>query len=119
MFAVAAMGKIGGCGMAARLTGLSWAESIAIGCAMNTKGLVEIIILNIGLDNDLISREVFAIMVLFAVATTLMTSPLIDVLFPQVDYVPPPEEENVFDAKDFANTLVKELNMVIAIPGLR
>ena len=120
MLFVAAVGKIGGCGTAAKLTGMSWRESLAIGTAMNTKGLVEIIILNIGLDNKIITSQIFASMVLFAIATTLMTSPLIDLLFPQVEYVPSmPDERKILDAKDFTHALEKELNMVVAIPGLR
>ena len=120
MLFIAAVGKIGGCGAAAKLVGLSWRESLAIGCAMNTKGLVEIIILNIGLDNNILTTQAFAIMVLFAIATTLMTSPLIDLLFPRVEYVPSlPDEGKILDAKDFTHALEKDLNMVVAIPGLR
>lgn len=120
VFFVAAVGKIGGSGIAARLTGLSTRESLAIGFAMNTKGLVEIIILNIGLDAKIISSQIFAIMVLFAIATTLVTSPSIDWLLPKVDYVPSvTEDTKIVDAKDFRRVLEKELNMVLAIPGLR
>ena len=118
---VAAVGKIGGCGFAAKFCGLTGRESLAIGCAMNTKGLVEIIILNIGLDNRILTPQMFAIMVLFAIATTLMTAPLIDLLFPRVDYSPPsvPDEANILDEKDVTKVISKDLNMVVAIPGLR
>lgn len=120
VFFVAALGKIGGCGAAAKFTGLNWRESLSIGCAMNTKGLVEIIILNIGLDNNVITPQIFAILVLFAISTTLLTSPMIDLLIPQVDYVSSlAKEGKILNAKDFTQALEKELNMVVAIPGLR
>ena len=120
MFVTAALGKVGGCGVAARLNGLSWRESLSVGWSMNTKGLVEIIILNIGLDNGIITPQIFAIMVLFAIATTVLTSPLIDLLYPTVEYeIPSWDEDKLFEAKDFPQIISKELNMVIAIPGLR
>lgn len=62
MFGCAAIGKIAGCTLAARATGSSWREALTIGAMMNTKGLVEIIVLNIGLDAGIITPQVFAIM---------------------------------------------------------
>ena len=58
-------GKLGGCTVAARVTGSSWRESFAIGTLMNAKGLVEIIVLNVGLSNKIITEEIFVIMVCF------------------------------------------------------
>ena len=84
---------------------------------MNTKGLVEIIILNIGLDAKIISSQIFAIMVLFAISTTLITSPSIDWLIPKVEYAPSVSEDGKM--VDLKRILEKELNMVLAIPGLR
>jgi len=78
----ACVGKIVGCGLTARLSGLSVRESLVVGCLMNTRGLVELIILNAGLDAEVINDKVFAIMVLMAVATTCMTSPLTAYLYP-------------------------------------
>ncbi|CAM9823232.1 unnamed protein product, partial [Phaeothamnion confervicola] len=75
-------GKIVGCGTAAKLTGLPRREAMAVGVLMNTRGLVEIIILNIGLDAGVISQEVFAIMILMAVFTTFLTSPLVLWVYP-------------------------------------
>jgi Kef-type K+ transport system membrane component KefB len=75
--AVAIAGKGGGALAAARWTGLSWRESAAVGVLMNTRGLVELIILNIGLDLGVLSPALFSAMVLMALVTTFMTSPLL------------------------------------------
>jgi Kef-type K+ transport system membrane component KefB len=70
-------GKLGGSTLAARLTGLNWHESLSIGALMNTRGLMELIVINIGYDLGILSARVFAMMVLMALATTLMTGPLL------------------------------------------
>ena len=75
---VAVFGKFGGSAIAAKLTGQSWADSLSIGALMNTRGLMELIVLNIGYDLGILSPPIFAIMVLMALATTLMTNPLLD-----------------------------------------
>ncbi|MFL5539419.1 MAG: cation:proton antiporter, partial [Longimicrobiaceae bacterium] len=79
---VAVAGKLGGSAAAARVTGMSWREAMAIGTLMNTRGLMELVILNIGLDIGVISPAVFAMMVLMALATTFMTSPLLELVYP-------------------------------------
>jgi Kef-type K+ transport system membrane component KefB len=79
---VAVAGKFGGSAAAARLTGMSWREAGAIGALMNTRGLMELVILNLGLDIGVISPAVFAMMVLMALATTFMTSPLLELVYP-------------------------------------
>jgi Kef-type K+ transport system membrane component KefB len=77
IIAVAIIGKLGGGMLAAHCTGMSWADSFAIGALMNTRGLMELIVLNIGYDMGIISQRIFAIMVLMAVTTTSMTGPLL------------------------------------------
>ncbi len=77
---VAVVGKFGGSAFAARLVGQSWKDSLSIGALMNTRGLMELIVLNIGYDLGILSPEIFAIMVLMAVATTFMTGPLLDLI---------------------------------------
>ena len=72
---VAILGKFGGSAIAARLKGESWRDSLAIGALMNTRGLMELIILNIGYDLGILSSEIFAMMVVMALVTTFMTSP--------------------------------------------
>lgn len=72
----AMLGKGLACAAAARLTGESTADSLAIGSLMNARGLMELIILNIGLEAGVITPTLFTIMVVMAIATTLMASPL-------------------------------------------
>ncbi len=79
---VAILGKFGGSAVAARTTGLDWRESCALGVLMNTRGLMELIILNIGLDLGVISPALFAMMVLMAIVTTVMTTPALAIIYP-------------------------------------
>lgn len=72
---VAVIGKAGGSLIAARFTGQPWRESLALGALMNTRGLMELIILSIGYDMGVLSPKVFTMMVLMALVTTFMTSP--------------------------------------------
>jgi Kef-type K+ transport system membrane component KefB len=74
---VATAGKFGGAFASARVMGIGWRDSTALGLLMNTRGLMELIALNIGLDMGLISPTVYAMMVLMALATTMATSPLL------------------------------------------
>jgi K+:H+ antiporter len=82
IIAVAILGKFGGATLSARLTGMSWREAGAIGILMNTRGLMELVILNIGLEIGVISPAVFAMMVLMALVTTFMTTPLLELIYP-------------------------------------
>ena len=78
----AAIGKFGGTLVAARLTGLSWRDAAALGTLMNTRGLMELIVLNIGLDLGVISPTLFAMMVVMALVTTAATAPVLHWLIP-------------------------------------
>ena len=73
-------GKFGGTFAAARLTGLRWREAALLGALMNTRGLMELIVLNVGLELGVISSTLFAMMVLMALVTTMLTSPLLRIL---------------------------------------
>lgn len=86
IIAVATVGKLGGALFAARLTGLSWRESSALGVLMNTRGLMELIVLNVGLELGVISQTLFTMMVLMALATTVATTPVLRRLisFPEI-----------------------------------
>jgi Kef-type K+ transport system membrane component KefB len=75
--AVAVAGKLGGSMLAARLTGMSWLDSFALGSLMNTRGLIELVVLNLGFDLGILPPRVFAMMVLMALLTTFMTGPLL------------------------------------------
>lgn len=79
---VATVGKFGGTLAAARLTGLTWRNAAALGTLMNTRGLIELIVLNIGLDLGVISPTLFAMMVIMALVTTMLTSPVLRLLIP-------------------------------------
>jgi len=74
---VACVGKFGGTLFAGRLTGLKWRDSAALGVLMNTRGLVELIVLNIGLDLHVISPRLFTMLVVMALVTTFMTTPIL------------------------------------------
>jgi len=77
---VATLGKFGGTAAAARLTGFSWRSSAALGILMNTRGLMELIVLNLGLDLGVITPSVFTMMVLMALVTTLTATPALELL---------------------------------------
>ena len=79
---VAVLGKAGGSMAAARWAGMSWRESASIGVLLNTRGLMELVILNVGLDLHVLSQALFTMMVLMAIATTFMTAPLLRWLDP-------------------------------------
>jgi Kef-type K+ transport system membrane component KefB len=81
--AVAILGKFGGAMIAARTSGMGWRESGAIGILMNTRGLMELIVLNIGLDIGVISPALFTILVVMALVTTFMAGPLIELIYPK------------------------------------
>jgi Kef-type K+ transport system membrane component KefB len=96
---VAILGKFGGATLSARLSGIPWRESTALGFLMNTRGLMELILLNIGLEHGLISHTVFTMFVLMAILTTLMTTPLLNwFYFPALktppERIPLPESDN-------------------------
>jgi Kef-type K+ transport system membrane component KefB len=77
IIALATLGKLGGTLLAARSTGMAWLDSLSLGVLMNTRGLVEIIVLNIGFDLGILTPPMFAMLVLMALVTTFMTAPLI------------------------------------------
>jgi Kef-type K+ transport system membrane component KefB len=72
---VAVTGKFAGSALAAKVVGQSWKDSLSIGALMNTRGLMELIVLNIGYDLGILSPEIFSMMVLMALITTFMTNP--------------------------------------------
>ncbi|MEI9944609.1 MAG: cation:proton antiporter [Chitinophagaceae bacterium] len=75
---VAVAGKFGGSALAARMVGQTWKDSLSIGVLMNTRGLMQLIVLNIGYDLGILSPQIFAMMVLMALVTTFMTGPALD-----------------------------------------
>jgi K+:H+ antiporter len=77
---VAIAGKFGGASLAARFTGMAWRDSLALGALMNTRGLMELIVLNVGYDLGILSPALFSMMVLMALVTTGMTAPILTLL---------------------------------------
>jgi Kef-type K+ transport system membrane component KefB len=80
IIAVAALGKFGGSFLAARLTGSDWREAASLGVLLNTRGLMELIVLNVGLDLGLLSPALFTMFVVMAIVTTLATVPILHLL---------------------------------------
>ncbi|UOK41421.1 MULTISPECIES: cation:proton antiporter [Flavobacterium] len=77
---VAVVGKFVGSALTARFVGQSWKDSLTIGALMNTRGLMELVVLNIGYDLGVLKPEIFAMMVIMALATTFMTGPALDLI---------------------------------------
>ena len=93
VLAAAVLGKGVACWLAARATGISNREALGIGTLMNARGLMELIIINIGLQRGVISEGLFACLVIMAVITTLMASPLFERLVGTGDHHPLPEPD--------------------------
>jgi len=75
---VAVVGKFIGSALAAKFVGQNWKDSLTIGALMNTRGLMELVVLNIGYDLGVLTPEIFAMMVIMALITTFMTGPSLD-----------------------------------------
>ena len=94
---VAVVGKFLGSALAARFVGQNWRDSLTIGALMNTRGLMELVVLNIGYDLGVLSSEIFTMMVIMALVTTFMTGPAIDVInyiFKRKEVIIPKEISN-------------------------
>ena len=78
---VAVAGKFGGAALAARSTGESWKDAFAIGALMNTRGLMQLIVLNIGFDLGILSPAIFTMMIIMALLTTAMTGPALRLIY--------------------------------------
>ena len=77
---VAVVGKIGGSALAARIAGLSWSDAARLGVLMNTRGLMGLVIVNVGMEIGVMTPPLYAMMVLMAIGTTCMTAPLLRVI---------------------------------------
>ncbi len=78
--AVAIVGKMAGSIIPARAAGENWRDSLSLGALMNTRGLMELIVLNIGLEMGILPPVVFVMLVIMALVTTFMTTPLLDII---------------------------------------
>lgn len=93
----AMIGKLGACTLAARVHGLPWRESLTVGVLMNTRALMELIVINVGYDLGIVPKPVFFMLVMMAVITTYMTTPILTRL------VRGSEVAKEFEASTFAN----------------
>jgi Kef-type K+ transport system membrane component KefB len=100
IIAVAVVGKFLGSALAARFVGQPWRDSLIIGALMNTRGLMELIVLNIGKDLGVLSDEIFTMLVLMALITTFMTGPMLDL----INWLMPEKksEEEIQDSKQLS-----------------
>jgi Kef-type K+ transport system membrane component KefB len=85
---VATVGKFGGTLLSARLTGMAWRPAAVLGVLMNTRGLMQLIVLNVGLDLGVLTPTLFTMMVVMAVVTTLATTPIVRRLIPSLETAP-------------------------------
>ena len=93
LLGLAVFGKLVGAAIAARLTGFGWRSSAVVGTLMNTRGLTELIVLNLALELGVISEALFAMLVLMAIITTYMAGPALRLLDPRNELGAPLEEE--------------------------
>jgi Kef-type K+ transport system membrane component KefB len=113
IIAVASMGKFGGAAIAARLTGMNWRDSSALGILMNTRGLMELIVLNIGYDLKIIPPTLFAMLVIMALVTTFATTPILHFIAPKEEFL----EDNEAASEPAAKLrLVRPLRQGILVP---
>lgn len=121
---IAVMGKFLGSALAAKFVGQNWRDSLVIGALMNTRGLMELVVLNIGLELGVISPQIFTMMVIMALVTTFMTGPSLDLInkiFRTKDTRIPeeitaPAKYKVlfsFQNKEKGNTLLKLANSLV------
>jgi Kef-type K+ transport system membrane component KefB len=80
VIAVAIAGKLGGSSLAARWSGMDWRDALAIGALMNTRGLMELVVLNIGYELGILSPALYTMMVVMALATTCMAGPMLSLV---------------------------------------
>lgn len=122
LLVVAIACKFGGTVLAARVTRLSWRESAVLGALMNTRGLTELIVLNLALEKGVMTEALFAALVIMALATTFMTGPLLSLFDPRNELGAPLEEEleeaRRASAAQAPGVLVPERSILVAPQAL-
>jgi hypothetical protein len=108
LIAIAIVGKLAGAAIAARVSGFDWRASAVIGTLMNTRGLTELIVLNLALERGAISNALFAALVLMALVTTLMAGPMLKLL----------DRENTYGAKVEDEFAAARARTAVEYPGL-
>lgn len=118
LLGIAILAKFGGAAAAARVTGFGWRGSAVVGTLMNTRGLTELIVLNLALEKGAISEALFAALVIMALVTTFMTGPLLRLLDPRNEFGAPVEEELEealrISRRDFPELAVPERAILVA-----
>lgn len=125
---VAVVGKFFGSALAAKFVGHNWKDSLSIGTLMNTRGLMELVVLNIGYDLGVLSTQIFTMMVIMALVTTFMTGPVLDLIkyaFRAKPTIIPDEISNKskykilisFASADKGKTLLKIANSLVKKQG--
>jgi Kef-type K+ transport system membrane component KefB len=118
LIVVAVVGKFFGAMIAARLSGFSWKPAAVIGTLMNTRGLTELIVLNLALEKGVISDSLFAMLVIMALVTTFMAGPLLKRLDRNYEYSSPVEEEleaaRKVSSAEFPELPVPEKSILVA-----
>jgi len=104
LIVIAIVGKFGGAVIAGRVMKLPWRESAALGALMNTRGLTELIVLNLALSMGVISSDLFAALVVMALVTTFMAGPVLRLIDPRNSFGAPPEEELAASAAERTET---------------
>jgi len=104
---VAVFGKFIGSTFAAKFTGQNWKDSLTIGTLMNTRGLMELVVLNIGYELGVLNTEMFSMMVIMALVTTFMTGPLLNLIQRVFRHSEEPSEENCKAKADTISALKK------------
>ena len=121
LLVVAMVGKLFGAALAARITGFNVRDSAVIGTLMNTRGLTELIVLNLALEKGVISDALFAMLVIMALVTTLMAGPMLRLLDPRNELGAPVEEELVeareVSVAEFPAVPIPEQSILLAPQG--
>ncbi|KAI8613595.1 Sodium/hydrogen exchanger family-domain-containing protein [Chytriomyces sp. MP71] len=119
---VACAGKMLGCTLTARISGLDWRESSTVGILMNTRGLVQIIVLNVGLNAGVITPQIFSMFVLMAVFTTFLTVPLVSVVYPTSYYLGESESSDLEGVQRADESAVvqdeSQLRVLVCLPSM-
>lgn len=99
LIAVAIVGKFLGCGMVARWSGFAWKEAGIIGVMMNTRALMGLIVINVGLEQGILDKTMFTMLVMMAIVTTVMTTPVLYLLYRGTELEEPIQRSGFFGTK--------------------
>jgi Kef-type K+ transport system membrane component KefB/nucleotide-binding universal stress UspA family protein len=121
LIAIAIVGKLFGALIAARFVGFGWRPSFMIGTLMNTRGLTELIVLNLALEKGVLSDALFAMLVIMALVTTFMAAPLLNLIDPKREFSAPLEDELEESRREtlveFPRVRIPERSILVAPQG--